>query len=393
MPGIKSIVESRTYDAGGNWQEGCLRAANDIIEAMHPNKGLRKMNPEDLSVRDVFDVFVVENWRQQGKSVDALLSGNSVIMAEAISTSQFPRILGRASEVNILDSYLLALEGVEELVTESTGWKGNWAFFDRLTGKELPERVFEGAAYEETQFGEVEAAIKLRKFGRIIQVTKEMVMADQTGKIVQFSKDFGQEMGYHRQTDILQCVTMTASSLHEAAANDWFRINGTAYAVYADTHATVPGSGGIANDNNFTSTAIGSSGYSTVLTALRKMQDIHGKKIRVKPTHVIVAPEQEETSKKLYIFNVEPGLTSGGQDPNIYKGMFKPVVDVDGTDGTWYMGAFNKQVIYAWAWKPGVASVAPQERALTHDIVLLIQVSYKGGPGHIDHRFAARAAA
>lgn len=398
MSAIKDIIESRVYDAQGDFQEGMRRATAQILDLMPLKvpfgKTVRQLTPESISVRDLLDMFVIENYKQQGRSVDALLSGGgSRAMAEAINTSQFPRILGRMTSIMILDAYSLAMEGADRLVTESTGHRDDYAYFGKLTGKDNPERVHEGEVYEEGGYGEYEVRIKLRKFGKIFQLTKEMILADRTGQIIEHCKDYGEQMGYHRQTDILECATTRASTIHEGDATSWLNINGTGYAVYADTHATYPGSGGQANDNNLTSTSLSASGYESALTALRAIKDINGDHIMVQPKFVIVAPAQSYTAKKLFISTVEPGLTSGGQDPNIFKGNYEPIVDNAGTAGTWYMGDFAKQIRYVWGWKPMVESTVSQEQALMRDVVMTVKASYKGGCGHIDHRYVIKAAA
>ena len=396
MSKIQQILESRIFDAGGKYEEGSVAAANQILEGLSVRKASRTIQSEEISIRDLFDSFVVSKLRAEGKDIGPILNGHSTAIAEAIVTSQFPRLISRMSEVTILDNYELALEGVDELVTPVENVKNDWAYFSRITGQDLPELTYEAMAYEETILGEYEVAIKLRKYGRVLKLTKEMILADQTGKLQEQCRNFGGGMGYHRQTEILESACTRISTKHEGVAADNLRINGTSYAVYANSHAAYPGSGGEANDNILVTNALGAAGVAAAVLQLRKVKDIHGQGIMIRPTHVIVAPDQEAIGKKLYVFAVEPNLTTttGGYiDPNLFKGLYKPMVDLGGTDGTWYIGEFRKEIRYCWGWKPLIDAIVPQEQALTHDVALLIRCSYKGGCGHVDHRFVLKSSA
>lgn len=394
MSVIRNIVESRIYDAKGDFNAAMRTAERQILSLM-PLKGTRELLPEDVSVRDLYDLFVIEPRKQKGQSCEGLLGGNSqstVAMVEAMGTTALPRIIGRMATIIILDEYQLALSDVEQLVTDSPGWTGDWAEFGRLTGKDKPERVHEGESYEEAGFGEFTSQIKMRKFGKIIYLTKEMILADQTGKIVDHAKNYGEAMGLHRQTDILECATMRASTLHEGGVNDWYRVNQTSYAVYADDHSAVPGSGAQTNDN-IAAVALGNAGLGTIRTQMRAMKDINGDNIVVNPRFVIVAPEQETIAEQLHDNKYQVGATTQDLPKNIWKGKYMPINDFGGTDGTFFIGDFPKQMRYAWVWKPGVETVIPQEQAVTRDVTMLIKTSYKGGVGHIDSRYVLKSVA
>jgi len=387
---IIDLVESRRQDAGGDFNKGADRAAAMLLEMLHVKPDLRLIQPNELSVGELFEAFVIRKLLAEGKPVAAILSGEAVAIAEAVNTTQFPRILSRMAELNILDNYELALEGADALVT-NVDIKGTFAYFQRITGKDLPELVHEGHAYEETAMGEWECVIKARKYGRLLKITKEMIMEDRTGDILQNASDFGLELGYHRQTEIFEACSMRASTIHGGGTTDIFKVNGTGYAIYADTHATVPGSGGHANDNNITSASMDSDGLSAALLKLRKVVNIHGIPLRIRASQVLVAPETEESAWKMFNFDNTPGATSQA-DKNIHKGRFTPFMDPDNPNTYWYMGDFPRQMRYVWAWHPTIRNVSPVEMSLTHDIVLLIQASYKGGCAAVDHRFAVRAA-
>ncbi len=399
MANIRSIIESRKFDAGGNLQEGLARAAKQITEMVSlKEEGGQTLKPSDISVRELLEEFVILPAVEQAGGdthIATEIRASSMRMAESINTSQFPRMMSRMASVVLLDAYEMALEDVNELVTEDNITSGNWAYYNFLAGKESPELVYESDAYEEAGIGEHEVSIKVRKYGKVIKLTKEMILADQTGRFVQLATDFGDKMGYHRQVEILEAATMRASTLHGGAANDNLRMNGTSYALYADTHAAYPGAGAQANDNNIASGSVDAAGYAAALLLLRGMVDAHGDPIPVRPTHVLVAAADEIAARKLFQFPTvitDSGTVGTVNEPNYYKGLLKPIIDIGGTGGTFFLGEFRKQVRYVWGWKPAVETGSPQSEALSRDVVMVAKASYKGGAGNVDYRYAVKTA-
>ena len=405
---FRNMLNSRIADAGGKYDEhgviqctraqfkaGAERAARQF-EAILPKKSPaagRSVTPADFGIMEMLDALVLDPMRREGRyaEVSSILSGsNPQALFEAINTTQFPRLLNRMAAVTILDEYEISLENVDALVTEVPNWSQDWYHTNALTGQDSPTQTQEGSGYEETILGEYDVSIQLFKYGRLLYITREMILADATGKVLERAKSNGQYMALTRQQEILSTCTGVASTINTKAAIDNLIINNVGRALYANDHSALPGSGGETNDNLIAS-ALSSAGLQTAVTALRQIKDIHGRRIKVNPTQLIHAPAQEVTAGKLFSFAVEPGLASGGIDPNIYRSKYRPVLDMEGVDGTWYLGDFAKQIRYVWGWKPEVVTGVPEALNITHDIVVVIRPSYKGGCGAVDHKFAIKS--
>ena len=408
---FRNLLNSRIYDAGGKADENGVitytpeqfkagaRAALKQFEALLPLKmpanGVRLVDASDFGIMEMLDALVLDPMRKKRmhSEVASILGGRSAhLLYEAINTTQFPRMLNRLASVAILDGYEMALENVDALVTEVNDVKTSYYKTNLITSQDSPSLTAEGAAYEETVLGELEVDIKLRKYGRLLKITREMVLADETGKVLDQAKNNGEYMALIRQQDILGVCTGQASIVYDGASTDNFIVNGTGFDLFSNDHSAIPGQGAQANDN-LIAAALGSAGIQTAITALREIKDIHGRRIKVMPKQLIHAAAQEFTAQKLFSFVVEPALTTSGQDPNLFKSKYMPVLDMEGTDGTWYLGDFSKQVVYAWGWKPEVESDTNPGMKITNDIVVLIRPSFKGGAGCRDYKYAVKSIA
>jgi hypothetical protein len=347
---------------------------SDLIEA-------EKVSVDNLSIGEAFDVFALA-----GKDVN-LNSAHAI--SEAVASSYFPKYLGRMATPKILGQYNHWVAPVERFVTEYTDpVRANYGYYQRLLGAEGPELVKESQAYETTGMSEYEVAIENFKFGRIIEITKEMLLFDKTGEVLRKLNNFGSLMGRHRMNMILEAATGMPSTATGKSANDWFRVNGTSYGIYATTHATVPGNAGYANQNWITGVALTVDGLGTVTEYFGKMVDYNGEYLDIMPTDMIVSPGNRVAAMRLNQQTQDPNAAIAG-NMNPWTGAFTPLVWPRLTNNNrFWVGEWPRQLIWQWNWMPMVETLTTMDAAATNDIVMMIKGSYNGGVGNVDNRYS-----
>jgi len=178
---ILSVVEGYRGD-GVDLKEAQRRAGlriGDLVES-------GQIAPEKVSIAEVFQALVFMG-REQEINLESAVS-----VAEAISSSYFPQLLTRIATPKVLGGYQYYVAPIEELYTEiPEPVNGNYGHYSRITGSEGPELVLESMAYETTGMGEYEISIRNRKFGRIIEVTREMILFDRTGSVMANLGNYG----------------------------------------------------------------------------------------------------------------------------------------------------------------------------------------------------------
>lgn len=373
MSAVREIVEAHLNNYG---DKGYKVAAEQIVGLVE--KG--KIEPRNVSTRDLFNNFVLR------KYPDLKLDGPmNQEFFEAVVSSQFPYATSRVISPVIIKQYEYALADVGRLVTEVDS-KNDAEDIVGFRRKGKFERVYEGRPYEQVDRTEKRCRIKNAKFGEIISLTKEMILFDKTGELVNDAQDLGEEMGSHRHRFIIEKATDRACDATGDAVNNSLVIDGTARAMFADTHAAWDT---YANDNVDT-TAFGTAGVKAVLKLLRKMQDERGEYIGPFVVEDLLVHSDLEIDAMQLIKSTQQYDTTD-RSINPFKGKYTIVSSPFVRDvGYYYLGTFRKQTRWQWVWRPTITKLAEaSDDNFKRDIVLQIKASYYGGCGATDYRYAA----
>ena len=362
-----------------------------------------KQRPEDFSIRALWEGLVgpIEETLQFGQGRIGWIETPRQL-EEAVSSTAFPSATGQLIASKVIEGYNAPGYIGDQLVTvmSSTQRGERIAGFTSLQG---PLEVKEGDSYEESSFAEKYVTTTEAKKGRILAVTEEAVIFDQTGQLLMRAAQLGEMTRMEKEKVIVRGVADVASTVRV------YRPSGTAEQLYASGNSNYLSTAtplvdwtDIQEVMTFHATNItddrqddeSGSGDPIVwlprilLTAL----ELAGTSARiVSATQVGTAPGATGTADMLTA-NPLNTLISGG-----LRALSSPFLDAaagadqwdDASD--WLLGDFQKQFI----WKeifPLQVLRAPQNdnEQFVRDIVARYKVRYYGGLNAIDERYVIK---
>lgn len=371
---IRIIFESHMKDAGGDIQEGQKRTGEQIGRLIDEDK----IKSEEFSLRALFEALV-----NQDRQLN--LNDNKQII-EAMTASSFPYITEKLVSKTVIQAYNYALGDVGTLVHEVESSKRNEDIPGLYAGKGFDE-VGEEQPYTEIHYGEKRCRIANHKYGGIVALTKEMILFDKTGMVLQKAKDIGEKGGLHRHRFIVQKACSLACTATGEAADKSLVIDGTARALFADDHSAWDDQ----TNDNVDTTAFGFSGVDTLVQLLAQQKDKKGDEIVIIARQILVPPQLATKANQIVMSDWEYG--TGNRNANPFKGRFQIVSTpiLAGSAGIYYIGDFPKQTRWQWVWKPTIETlISNSESAFHTDVLQKHKYSYMGGCGALDHRYVAK---
>lgn len=389
---LRSFIQAHEQAAGKDNKPLAWRnAANQLRQLLEGGE----VKPQDFSLRELYRELV-----ETEHGVDLRFASTDQIM-EAVSASAFPYITGELISKTIMDEYNVNIGDVASLVTEGDATDFDTTVAGFGAGEGL-EEVGEGMPYEETTLTEKRATIRSGKFGRIIPVTREMVLFDKTGQVLNRARNVGRKAGQHRARMIVQTIEMeprtafgeTSSTIRAAV------LNGTAITqsnFYNTDHSSVSGLDGQVNANTV-SDALTTSGISNALNRFANMVDERGDEIQIVPSVLLVHPLDGPTAWQLVRSTNQFDTANNALNPYGPGGYrtFKVVESVfieTSSTRNWYLGDFAQQLFWLWGWKPEtLVQTKDSNISFEKDIITRYRFSYFGGCGHVDYRYIVRGA-
>lgn len=344
-----------------------------------------KVKAEDLSLREMFDVMVMENLRAKGSNFDVRFSDFDEIKEE-ISSSAFPYATGRLISPMVINAYETDSAEMRSLFmeTESNNRSEDIVGF---TDGDRPRHVEENEPYPEAQFSEKRVRIDNQKFGQGLGLTVEAVRFDKTGELVNRARNTGTYIADLLEEFCAYRLADTAWTEINETSSKALVYGGTAQTVFADTHAGIDGQ---VNDN-LVAAGNGAPSISQVRTMenlLRAMKSEKGRPIRIRPTTVF--GHTQLLGKFEQFFNMQEfDLDSAERNVNPYKGKYRIVTSqFFPSTSYWYMGDPAKQAVIQWVWRPKVTVQSQGDPK--RDILINYWVSMFVGVGLTDYRFVVR---
>lgn len=384
-----------------NLLESARRGGEENVFWTELQEGLDEghIKGEDFSFRMLFESLVpdgrelVESWNPYGGGPGT--TGQMALMeaGSAVRSGDFANITGQILFNKVLDAYNdPAFIGGMLSETVPT----------RLNGEKIPgiaeigdkaESIGEGDPYPYVGVSEeyIETP-ETDKKGMIIEITKEALFFDRTGRILDRAGRIGYWLGVNKEKRILDLAL---------GINNSYKRGGTSIDTYGDNSAPHTW------DNLAASNAL--ADWSNIETAMLLFDAITdwttAEPIMITPKTLVVPSDLVLTARRIvraievqHVDNQANAATIRTRSANpldnyeIVTSQY--VKDRTSSATTWFFGDFKKSFAYMENW-PITHVVAPpnNEQEFTRDIVHREKVSERGVPAVMDPKFVAKCTA
>jgi Mu-like prophage major head subunit gpT len=261
--------------------------ANPVYGVADPeNNELLKLQEEDkdaqiaIGLREAQAVLPGAEriaWKDRRMSVKKL--------REAVAETSFPTLLRSGVQNFLFDGYEQVAVVYPDLVRTVNSDKFE-ELYAPLYGAELPKQVNPSQRFEGSRLQGLDKRLRNIKFGRMLEIERELVDDDQTGQIIQKASTMGERMRYVEEMSVMNAILT---------------------APYTTTIGNVNSGGGQLSQANLEAATI----------ALHLMKDPLGQLIMVQPDTILVSPSDEFNAAKLLQSALQPSVPgAAGQTAN-----------------------------------------------------------------------------
>ena len=220
---IKELVESK----------GAQGAQEVIREGLKQ----KKFQPEHFSLQEIWE---------------ATCGPVSQIQEQVVADS-FPKITGELINAKIIAGYdSVAMIGDQLCTTVPSKLKTETVA--GFTDAEVPDFIPEAGEYNDSTVTEIYVTMRNKKYGKLISITEEMILFDQSGQVMTRAQRIGEKAAQYREKTIVEGVQDINSSV--------WNPSGVATAFYSAT-----------NGNLATSNAFNEGGLEAVRKLMQQMKD------------------------------------------------------------------------------------------------------------------------
>lgn len=376
------------------------RTLRDIREALDRGRkgepgGLK---PEDFSIRDLAAYTIVDDHGEPIglHTLEALCHGDRFLEADgALNTSMFATITRQIVNTATLEGYNLPAFVLSQAVRTIRGNKDQ----ARITGVSMPQadgkdlEVHEGQEYPLVGIGEeyVKTPI-VTKRGAIVAVTKEAVLADDTGQIVDKARRVGDFIGLQKEKALVDyAVGAVANAVTEKRIGDSAEVTSNLFLT----------SGRWVNEQaNPLQDWTDVDAAENLLTKI--MMPGTGEPVMLVERSVLVPPQLRSTAARI----LNATETRSGSDnvvvaanplaglgirllvsPLVYRRRVAAGDAEADAAGTWFFGDLTRAVAYYETWALTVEEDRTREASFTHDILVRFKASERGTPVVVEPRY------
>ena len=170
-------------------------------------KKIPRMSAKDFSIRALFEGLI-------GPVDEALDYGRDQMgyheipqkFSEAVSTGAFPSAVGQLIATMVIEGYTDTSGMIGDMLVspmQSNLRDERIVGFTHLQG---PKEVIEGAPYEDSTFADKYVGSRQTKRGRLLSLTAEAIVHDQTGQVLDRARDLGVVAQQEREFRIIRAV-------------------------------------------------------------------------------------------------------------------------------------------------------------------------------------------
>jgi len=290
-------------------------------------------------------------------------------MYEALQSTVFPKAIGALISKRVIDAYEATPTIGRDLVTIVPSNKKTETIIG-FNAADTPELVPEGTPYQDTSIGEKYVTVETAKYGRVISITEETIMFDQTGQILQRCQDIGEKAALYQEKMIVEGVIDKNSNVYKP--------KGSATAFYSES----------APINKFTTSGLSATALASFKDLMNNQVDTNGDPILINQASMILLVPAEKEITAFNLMNSAQVLGSGNNDPNYWKGKYRILSSPFLTDPSdFYLGDFKKDFWWMEIYPlQTLRHDEPSEANWSRDIVAQFKVRFYGGIGAVDNK-------
>ncbi len=171
--------------------------------ALIEDEGQHRLRPEDFSIREVWEEMVGPcHTTGLGENAGTGFIG---LTEDAVDSAAFSNIIGVLIAAKVIEGYNMPGYIGDRLVTTMPS-KLRQERYAGFTAVGQPRDVAEGMPYEETGFHDKFSTSEAFKKGRLLNLTEEAILFDQTGQLLMRAGKLGEQARLERETVILQGI-------------------------------------------------------------------------------------------------------------------------------------------------------------------------------------------
>ena len=283
------------------------------------------------------------------------------------SSSDFPLIIADVSNKMLRNAYEETPRTFLPIATQTSSMNFKSKHSLQLGNGEGLEKVNESGEYKYGTVSESDETYKVETFGRIFSFTRQLIINDDLGALMQFISRIG-NLAARKESDIVWDLVKSNPLLSDGIA-----------AFSTNAKRKNLGVGG----------AIDEAGISGLRKLMRQQKGLDGEYINVSPSYLVVNSERETEAQK--ILSAVLAATTG--DVNIFQNSLQLIVEerITDTNNPWYaFSAPASQPAIEFAYLDGQSGPTIEtENGFDVDGVK-IKISHDFGAGWVDHRGAAK---
>jgi len=295
--------------------QGMYRKIDDAIDGCPDvNQGKPTMRCEDFSIKEIY---------------------------EAVHPSAFPLVTGKLLSKKIMKAYNDHPRVGDQLCETFT----SKLEIDRIPGfstKGAIEIVQPGGPYQHTGVIEEKwVQIVGQKYGKILDITEETLMFDQTGQIIRRAGQIGKDAAIYREKMIMNTIQDIAGYYA------WYVGNAAATSVTRTALYSTSTTAPHRTSNQITNALVNHTDINAAVVLLGLMTDEKGDPIAVGPKILLVPVALDMVANQIYKSTVIIG--GANAQPNPFAGRFQvissPYLDAQSSI-IWYLGDFKSQFLW-----------------------------------------------
>lgn len=381
---LKAAGLRRSYEAAKR-DRNERKFFGDLREALDTKQIRMDSSQVDLSIRDLFEQFVPhghEMWNCWARGED---SASLMEAGDAVMSTAFPNITGQIVFNAIMDAFTSEAFVFSPLIrTIPTTFNG-----EKIAGiarmGDRAEVVGEGQQYPNVGVNEdyIETPATTKR-GLIVPLTKEAIIFDRTGLVIQRCGEVGEYLGLNKEKRVIDCI------IDENVTTHRLKWRGTSYATY---QTSTPW------DNVTASATL--TDWTDIDEAMQTLDAIldpnTGEPILNSPKHLIVT--RQNLARAKYIMSATEIRVGDGASTTTQTIASNPVGSMFSvhssqllaarmaTDTTWYLGDLMKAFAYMQNWPlTTVQAGANSDDEFNRDIVMKWKASERGATATLEPR-------
>lgn len=380
----------------------------DIREALDRRRSnqVGGVAPDDFSIRDLAAHFIVDSHGEPiGLSaLESLCRTDRILESDAaLTTSAFAVITRQLLNTAVGEGHQLPSFILSAAVPTLRGNREQ----TRVVDVSLPLKEGKSVEVEEGQefplvgmYGEYAKTPITKKRGAIVAITKEAVLADDTGQILDRARRVGELIGLEKEIALTDYVVGAISdSVTEKRVGDSAEVTKNLFYDSGDSerwtneqvNALVDWTDIDVAEHLFLGITMPGSGHPPVLTQRTVLTP---PQLRSTASRILNATETRSTETGDSISNTvaaaNPIRDLGLRhlvSALVYTRMVAAGIDEDEAAGTWFYGDLQRAFRYYENWALTVEEDRTREATFTHDILVRFKASERGTPVIVDPRY------